>query len=130
MLQGEHTDVWQFFQSIAQWMLSAVGGALVVLVTFRTRLALIDKEIELRKAENEKHERETNRRLIDLRNETTQILVEAENRLATRLGSIDRRQTFMLEIMADFARQSGTDKRLGDRVLTFLADEMRTTRDD
>lgn len=123
-------NVWSFMQSGAEWLLSAAGGALIVLVGVRTRLALIDRELKLRREENERIEREYHRNMNDLRNETTRLMVDVENRIANRLNSIDRRQTFMLEIMADFAQQSGTDKRLGDRVLKFLAGEMRTGRDD
>lgn len=130
MLQADVSDAWSVVKTIASLFMSAIGGALVVLVTFRTRLALLDKEIELRKAEIEKLRKDAESEARSMRGDVQRIITDSENRIMSRIAAFDRRQRFMLEIVADFARATGTDKRLGDKVLTFLADEMATGRDD
>lgn len=91
------------FAQIAQWGMSAIAGALVVLVAFRTRIALMGRENTDRKRE-----------IIDL-----------DQRIATRLDAIDRRQMLVLELVADIARKVGVDARFSDAVVRFLAEEAR-----
>jgi hypothetical protein len=92
--------------SFAQWFLSAIGGALVVLVAFRTKIALMDKRIQERKDE----------------------IMRLERDLTQRLDAIDRRQGLILEIVADVARKVGADARFSDAVVRFLSEELRTDR--
>lgn len=113
----------ELFDRLAQWILSAVAGALVVLVTFRTRLALIDRELELRKAEILAHKGVTEAIIRDARQDSARVSLELENRIMERLNAIDRRLSFTLEMVADIARKSGADQRFSDRILKFLADE-------
>lgn len=82
------------FESMAQWALSAIAGALVVLVTFRTRLALMDQR-------------------------TSKI----ETEVIRRLDAIDRRQGMMLEIVAHIARKVQVDARFTDLLVRFIAEE-------
>ena len=96
-MQGR--DPVDMLTSFGQWALSAIGGALVVLVAFRTRLALMDR----------KH-------------------IELEQKVMDRLEQIDRRQSMLLEIVADVARKVGADARFSDAVVRFLAEESRPRR--
>lgn len=95
------------FMQLAQWALSAIGGALVVLVAFRTKLALMDRRIESRRKE----------------------IIELEQSLTQRLDAFDRRQTLILQIVADIARKVGVDSRFSDAVVQFLSEEARPARD-
>lgn len=91
------------FTQAAEWALSAVGGAFLVFVAFRTRLALMDRRIQSRKTEIE----------------------ELEKSVMQRLDTIDRRQALVLEIVADIARKVGVDSRFSDAVVRFLSEEAR-----
>jgi hypothetical protein len=95
-----------FFSQATQWVLSAIGGALVMLVAFRTKLALMDRRIEARKT----------------------ALEQFERKIEERLGGIDRRQTLILQIVADIARKIGVDSRFSDAVVQFLSDEADRAR--
>lgn len=129
MLQQE-IDVSRILGGLTQTVTGAIVGALVVLVTFRTRMALMDSAIKLREAEIKALEGSMEKESRDMRSDVQRIITESENRIMARIGAFDRRQRFMLEIVADFARATGTDKRLGDKVLSFLSQEMATGRDD
>lgn len=83
---------------------SAVGGALVVLVAFRTRLALIDSRIEIEE----------------------KARIEAAKEAKRRFDLIDRRQIVTLELLADVARALNIENRYGDTLMKFLSKE----RDD
>jgi hypothetical protein len=80
-----------------EWVGSAVGGAFVALVAFRTRLALNDKRMDGHDA-----------RVLELQR---------------RFDLIDRRQIVTLEILADIANKLGIDGRFSDLVMKFLADD-------
>lgn len=128
-LLQQDVDITRIFGGLTQTITGAIVGALVVLVTFRTRLALMDSAIKLREAEIKSLEKLVEREAHEMRGEVQTIIIDSENRIMARIGAFDRRQRFMLEVIADFARATGTDKRLGDKVLTFLSSEM-AGRDD
>ena len=113
MIQGAGL-IQQFVWSAA----SAVGGALVVLVAFRTRLALIDRDIA-----TNKHTAEVQVRAV--REDSQRTMTNLENRLIDRLDAIDRRQSFLLQMVADIAHKSGADQRFSDAVVRFLAEEYK-----
>lgn len=95
-------NVVDMFTTIMQWILSAIGGALVVLVAFRTRMVRMNDRIDTR-----------GREIADL-----------EKRILARIGLMEKRQMLTLEIMADVARKVGVDSRFSDRIVRFLmADE-------
>lgn len=129
-LLQQDIDITRVLGGLTQTVTGAIVGALVVLVTFRTRLALMDSSIKLREAETRALERMMEKESRDMRSEVQTIITESENRIMSRIGAFDRRQRFMLEVIADFARAAGTDKRLGDKVLQFLSNELTTGRDD
>lgn len=87
--------------AFVQTIVSAIGGALVTVVAFRTKIALMDRRIESRKSE----------------------IFALEEKLTTRLEAINRRQALMLDIVADIARKVGADARFSDAVVRFLAEE-------
>jgi Mg2+ and Co2+ transporter CorA len=72
-----------FFVRVAEWAASALGGALLAflgsLVTFRTRLYSLKRDID-----DEKKAREAHRDAVDER------LLEIEERIATSMESIQR----------------------------------------
>jgi hypothetical protein len=84
--------------ALASMSASALGGSLVTLVAFRTKLALMDRRIEARKAET-----------ATLRTELT-----------ARLHGIERRQIVTLQILADLARKEGVDARWSDALIRFI----------
>lgn len=91
-----------------QWVLSAGAGALVTIVLYRTKLALMDRRIESRKAE-----------IQALRAEMTSTVIQ-------RMDTMRRQQIVMLEILSDIARKVGVDSRFSDAVVRFLAEEAPT----
>lgn len=129
-LLQQDIDLTRVLGGLTQTITGAIVGALVVLVTFRTRLALMDAAIKLREAETMALSRTLEKESHSMREEVQTIIIDSENRIMARIGAFDRRQRFMLEVIADFARATGTDKRLGDKVLTFLSEEMVKGRDD
>lgn len=84
-----------------EWCVSALGGALVALVAFRTRLALMDKRLD------------------------SQETARAELKLSieSHLSLIDRRQLATLQVLADVAHKIGVEGRFSDLVMKFLADD-------
>lgn len=86
---------------LLKYFTSAVGGALVTFVAFRTKLALMDRRIESRKTE----------------------IANLDATLTRKLSSIERKQTLLLEIMANVANKVGVDKRFSDIIIQFLADD-------
>ena len=106
--------VQQFVWSAA----SAVGGALVCLVAFRTRLALLDRDIASNKRAGELQ-------ISALRDDAQRLHSGLENRIMTRLDALDRRQSFLLQMVADIAQKSGADQRFSDAVVRFLAEEYK-----
>lgn len=98
----------RFSESVA----SAVFGALVVLVTFRTRLALMDREIgDLKHA------------LKELREENQKRHEENQDLWTRAMDDLNRRQNMVLEIVAGIARKVGVDARFSDTLLRFLSEE-------
>jgi hypothetical protein len=89
------------FLGLAQVIFGAIGGALVTLVAFRTKIAIMDRRINDRRTEIEK----------------------LEEKITDRLDTIDRRQALVLEIVADVARKVGADARFSDAVVRFVAEE-------
>lgn len=91
---------------------AAIFGVLVSLVTFRTRLALLDKEIADLKTALETQRVDTERR-------------HAENRelWEGHMTAVNRRQAMMLEIVAGIARKVGADHRFSDSLVRFLTEE-------
>lgn len=101
-----------------QWAGAAMGGALVTLVAFRTRLALMDRRIDDRKAE-------IDREIADRKAEIEAL----ERRNSEHLERMDRRSIEQLRMTADIARKVGVDNRFTDAVLRMLADETGGDRD-
>lgn len=86
---------------IIELCVSATAGALVTLVAFRTRLALMDKRMDGSETKaDERHEA-----------------------ITRRLDTIDRRQIVTLQIMADVASKLQIDGRFTDMLVKFLAEE-------
>lgn len=79
----------------------AIGGALTAIVALRTRLAMMQRDID----DNRKSLRMLTGRIDD------------------RLGKMDRRQIISLQIMADVARKVGADGRFSDQLVKFLASD-------
>lgn len=104
---------------IAEWALSALGGALVMLVGLRTKLAMMGRDTKEAKA------------AAQAARETAEQLAKAleqriDERVAVfegRLGLIDRRTLEMMRLLADIARAVNVDQRYTDTVLRMLADE-------
>lgn len=106
------------FLRLLQVMGAAMGGALVTLVAFRTRLALMDRRIDDRKAE-------IDREIADRKTENEAL----ERRISDHMEKMDRRSIEQLRMTADIARKVGVDNRFTDAVLRMLADENGGERD-
>lgn len=134
-----------------EWLMSAAGGALVALVAFRTKIHLMDREIRSNKATADKEIQDLQKDILEAialfretvrehRNDVTVETARAERATRDELSglrtevakrheenrrdlSVLRRQQLMtLQIVADLARASGTDKRLSDTVIRMLGD--------
>lgn len=101
-----------WFARLSESVVSAVFGALVVLVTFRTRLALMDREIAGLKKDLSDHRTETERRHS-----------ESQELWTNYMEQMNRRQNMVLEIVAGIARKVGTDARFSDALLRFLNED-------
>jgi hypothetical protein len=88
-------------QSLIAMAYGAVGGALTTLVALRTRLAMMQRDID----DNRK---------------ATEGLAE---RIDARLSKMDRRQIVSLQVIADVARKVGADGRFSDQLVRFLASD-------
>ncbi len=97
---------------LAQTAGAAIFGALVSLVAFRTRLALMDREIADLKLEIAEQRADTERR--------HNANLEAWR---THVENINRRQAMLLEIVAGIARKIGVDHRFNDVLVRFMNDE-------
>lgn len=99
-------------QRLLEVCMSAGAGAVVTLVAFRTRFAVLETSIANRdKAMKEEFDRRT-------------LELEAiEKRIDTRLDALDRRTIMSLQILADIAKKVGVDQRFSDTLVRFLADE-------
>jgi hypothetical protein len=84
----------------------ALGGVTTAVLTFKTRLALIEQ-----KAENERAD------AVRVRAEQTLRI----DRILSRFASLDRRQLVMLQILSDVAQKVGADGRLSDLMVKFLS---------
>lgn len=97
---------------ILEIALSAGAGAVVTLVAFRTRFALLETAMATRdKAMKE----EFDRRAAELE--------AIERRIDARLDTLDRRTIMSLQILANVAKKVGVDNRFSDTLVRFLADE-------
>lgn len=110
-MQGANTSG-ETVLRVLEWIASAIGGALIVLVTFRTKLALMDREIDDLKRELKAHRVETAKR-----HEENQTL------WADHVEQMNRRQSMVLEVVAGIARKVGTDSRFSDALLRFLNED-------
>lgn len=98
--------------------LSAGAGAVVTLVAFRTRFAVLETSISARdKALRE----DMDRRAAELE--------AIEKRIDARLDALDRRTIMSLQILADIAKKVGVDQRFSDTLVRFLADEAPSPSD-
>ncbi len=77
----------------------AFGGAVITLVALRTRLAMMQRDIDDTKAEAKKF----------------------REGLDTRLSLMSRQQVLCLQIMSDVAHKVGADNRFSDQIVKFLA---------
>ena len=100
---------------VLEWIASGVGGALVALVTFRTKLVLMDREIAGLKED-----------LKMLREENHQRHQESQDLWTTAMEEMNRRQNMVLEIVAGIARKVGVDARMSDTLIRYLSDENGT----
>lgn len=82
-------------------LVGGIGGALVTLVTFRTKLALMARDI--------RDEAEARKRV--------------EAALNVRMDTIERRQLVELRMTADIARKVGVDARWDDVITRFISEE-------
>ncbi len=99
-------------QRLLEICMSAGAGAVVTLVAFRTRFAVLETSIASRdKAMKEDAER----RAAELE--------ALETRIDAKLDSLDRRTIMSLQILADIAKKVGADQRFSDTLVRFLADE-------
>ena len=91
---------------------AAIFGALVSLVAFRTRLAVMDRDIAQVQAELKEQRADTERR-------------HKENIEAAAANARDsnRKQAMLLEIVASIARKVGADARFSDALVRFLTEE-------
>ena len=102
---------------LLEWVASAIGGALVALVAFRTKLALQDGAIQQLKTDAIEAERRFADKLDELRRDTE----ARHNENARELRLLRRQQLITLKMIADIARQTGADKRFDDAIVQFLA---------
>lgn len=100
---------------ILEWIASGIGGALVALVAFRTKLALMDREIAGLKED-----------LQMLREENQQRHKENQDLWTTAMEEMNRRQNMVLEIVAGIARKVGVDARMSDTLIRYLSEENGT----
>lgn len=82
-------------------LLGTIGGAVGTLVTLRTKLAMIDRDI--------RDEQKARQRL------------EAE--LKEIVGTLERRQLASLKLTASIARKVGADARFDDALVRMLGEE-------
>lgn len=102
-----------------QWILSAAAGALIAVVTFRTRIVVIEREIIAAKEAEARRERDE----VERRKKHDEAMEALEERIRDRLEQFDRRQLFMLQLLSDIAKKVGVDQRLGDTIVQFMTDE-------
>lgn len=119
---------------IVEWALSFVGGAGAAFVFFRTRLALIERQLDTLVQAEKKREAEATQRAADERNDDTvkemrvaaairDAVTDAESALDTRLRTVESRLTMLIRLLADIAKQVGVEKRFTDDIVTMLADD-------
>ncbi len=125
-----------FLQRIIEMVFAAGGGALVTLVAFRTKIAMMNRDITDARAEARDAKSlatdlaSTVQRLLDSRMETlTEDLHRQFDPINQRLVMLDRRMYEMLLIVVDFARATGNDKRLSNGLMRMLADEPSPRRE-
>jgi hypothetical protein len=122
---------------IIEWIASALGGALLALVAFRTQLVVLQRDTVTAKAVADEalsvaravatknladlHE-EVRREIAAERAHMESMVNSMENRLFERLEHLGRRQHAQLQMTADIARTVGADKRFSDSLLKMLAD--------
>ncbi len=102
-----------------QWIASAVGGAFVALVAFRTRIYSVERTAR----ENRERIESGKQALVDAEKRLEERFDEAERRLEEGLKEIGRRQAMTLQIVADIANKVGVEKRFSDVLVRFLADD-------
>ena len=120
---------------ILEWVLSATGGFLAALVTFRTKVALMDRRFD----EQDKKIDEYKTHLADHRNDVMAEALRTERAFRDSLDAMRqesderhednrgtlrllRRQQFLtLKMIADIARHTGADKRFDDAIWSALA---------
>lgn len=125
---------------LLEWFLSALGGALVTLVAFRTKLALNDRELAAHKKDVARELAEHASDLKEYRNDIAAEAMRAERAFRESLEALRRendgrhdenraqlrlmrRQQFLtLKMIADIARHTGADKRFDDEIWRALAD--------
>ena len=99
---------------VLEWVASAVGGALtgamVAVVTFRTKLALLEQRLDdIERQKGKDHER------------IQADLARRDMAVDERLDTIDKRQLITLRILADMARKLGVESRIfDDAVVRFI----------
>lgn len=99
---------------VLEWIASAVGGALtgamVAVVTFRTKLALLEQRLS-----DVERDRGRDRQHLETELSRRDTVVDE------RLDTIDKRQLITLRILADMARKLGVESRIfDDAVVRFI----------
>jgi hypothetical protein len=90
-----------FLRELASFVAGGVGGAVVVIVALRTRLALMD-------VRSNRHDEQI---------EALEVNVER------RFGLLEKRGMLQLQLIAGIARKVGVDARFDDLVVRLLAGE-------
>lgn len=97
-----------FLREIISFVVGGLGGALVVVVALRTRLALMD----VRMNQQEARLKEAGARAE-----------EATRRLEQKFKEIENRQMFELRVLSGIARKIGVDARFDDLLVRTIAGE-------
>lgn len=127
--EGMRTDTMQPsvesspFTRFLEWGLSAIGGAALTLVAFRTKIALIDREIKQWNTSKKAWQAARQREIDDIKAAHVEDLAKLERQLADRLKLIERRGWASLRITADIANKVGVDGRFSDQLMRMLAQE-------
>lgn len=100
-----------FLVRAAEWLLSAIGGALVTVVAFRTKIALMDKRFD-----------DQDRTITLAAEERSRMIKQLDEEIEKRLTAIERKQSLILDVLVDIARKVGVDARFSDTVIRFLRD--------
>lgn len=90
--------------TLLPFLYGAAGGAVATFVGLRTRLAIMQRDIDDVKRQSE----------------------EAQRQLDEKLERMERKQLLTLEIMSGVARKVGADHRFTDQVVQFLAEAKDT----